>query len=126
MKVRIALLVVAALAALSATGVAVAGKVMAPKRGVQKITVTMVDFKFRFSKPTSKWIAGKTTFTVMNKGKSIHDFDIVRVKNMPFIAPGKKFTFTVNLKPGTWRYVCTVPRHDQLGMVGNVTVKSAA
>jgi len=82
----------------------------------------MVDFKFKFSLNASKLKAGKYQFTVQNKGKSIHDFDIVRVHNMPFIQPGKKTTFTVTLKKGSWHYVCTVPRHDQLGMSGELIV----
>jgi len=123
MRKRIALLLAAALVALAATGVAVAAKAMeAPAGGTTKITVTMVDFKFKFSKPVSNLKAGKYQFTVQNKGKSIHDFDIVRVHDMPYIQPGKKTSYTVVLKKGSWRYVCTVPRHDQLGMSGQLTV----
>jgi len=123
MRKRIALLVAAALAALAAAGVAVAAKAMEAPGGTTKIGVTMVDFKFKFSKPISNLKAGKYEFDIANKGKSIHDFDIVRVKDMPYIQPGKKFKYTVVLKKGSWRYVCTVPRHDQLGMSGQLIVK---
>ena len=36
----------------------------------------------------------------------------------------QKGWYRVTLKPGTWRYVCTVPRHDQLGMAGEFTIKA--
>ena len=124
MKRRIALLAVVAVAAamsLSIVGAAGAasGSTQATKP-VQKVTVLMYDFRFKFSKPKLK--AGKTHFTVINRGKSIHDFDITRVHQMPFIQPGKTYKFTVTLKPGKFHYVCTVPRHDQLGMTGELTV----
>jgi uncharacterized cupredoxin-like copper-binding protein len=86
----------------------------------QKVTVLMYDFRFQLKKTLAP---GKTTFTVINRGKSIHDFDILRVKNMPFIAPGKRFTYTVTLKKGKWRFICTVPRHAAFGMNGNLVVK---
>jgi plastocyanin len=121
--------VIFAVAATTATtlalsgGAAVAEGVTAP---TQKVTVTMTDFKFRLTKSgtvvrTLK--AGKATFTMVNKGRSIHDFDIVKVKNGPFIAGGNRGKYTVTLKKGTWRYICTVPRHVALGMSGKLVVK---
>jgi uncharacterized cupredoxin-like copper-binding protein len=127
MRNRIAVTFAAAVAAATtlvlAGGAAVAEGVTAP---AQKVTVTMTDFKFRLTKAgtvvrTLK--AGKATFTMANKGKSIHDFDIVKVKNGPFMAPGKSGKYTVTLKKGTWRYICTVPRHVSLGMSGKLVVK---
>jgi plastocyanin len=122
MKHRIALLTAAiAVIALVIVGGALAARDSKDATSVQAVTVNMVDFKFRLSKTLLK--PGKTTFTVYNRGKSVHDFDITKVKNMPFIAPTKKFVFTVTLKAGTWRYVCTVPRHAALGMTGKLVVK---
>jgi uncharacterized cupredoxin-like copper-binding protein len=110
-------------AAAVATALALAGGATVAEGvvGPQKVTVTMTDFKFKLTKTTLK--AGKTTFTAFNRGKSIHDFDIVKVKNGPFIAPGKSGKYTVTLKRGTWRIVCTVPRHAGLGMTGKLVVK---
>ena len=122
MKHRIALFTAAiAVTALVIVGGAIAARDAKEATSVQAVTVSMVDFKFRLSKTLLK--PGKTTFTVYNRGKSIHDFDITKVKNMPFIAPGKKFVFTVTLKAGTWRYICTVPRHSSLGMFGKIVAK---
>jgi uncharacterized cupredoxin-like copper-binding protein len=128
MKNRIALLVALAGAVavtLGAVGAAVASRaVSSPQQATvlpQKITVFMYDFRFKLSVARAK--PGKTTFTVINRGHSIHDFDLVKVHKTPFLAPGKRNTFTVTLKKGTWNYVCTVPRHSELGMHGKLVVK---
>jgi uncharacterized cupredoxin-like copper-binding protein len=126
MKNRIALFVALAAAAvtLGAVGTAVASRAAStPQKATAlptKVTVTMYDFRFKLS--LSKVKAGKTTFTVINRGKSIHDFDLIGVKNSPFLQPGKRLTFTVTLKKGTKSYVCTVPRHSELGMHGKLVV----
>jgi plastocyanin len=123
-RVAVIFAAVATAATLALVGAAAdAEGVTAP---AQKVTVTMTDFKFKLTKSgtTVKSLkAGKATFTVLNKGKSIHDFDIVKVKNAPFIAAGKSGKYTVTLKKGTFRYICTVPRHVALGMSGTLVVK---
>ncbi len=88
------------------------------------INVTAVDFKFRLSK-LSVPRGSVVTFKVVNKGKSPHDFDIPELrKGTKYIAPGKNTTFKVTFnKAGAYRYVCTVPRHIQLGMDGRLRVK---
>jgi plastocyanin len=106
----------------AATASAMAAK---PKKAgaVKKVTVTMTEFKFAFTPKTYK-VGDKVTFTVRNKGVTGHDFDIAGVKNMPVIAGGKTFKYTVSFKKkGVYRYVCTVPRHAELGMTGRLTVK---
>jgi uncharacterized cupredoxin-like copper-binding protein len=86
------------------------------------INVTALDFKYKLSKTAIP--AGKlVTFKVTNKGKTAHDFDINGSKGTPYLAPGKSFTFKVKLKKGSWGFVCTVPRHAELGMRGNLTAK---
>lgn len=127
MKARITLLVTFAVAAAAALTVAGAGsaakgahaqKAAAP----QKVTVLMYDFRFKLSKPSVK--VGKVTFTVINKGHSIHNFAVPGVRNSPFLAPGTQKTYTVTFrKAGTFHYLCTVPRHAELGMTGDLIVK---
>jgi plastocyanin len=88
-----------------------------------KITVTMSDFKFKFSKPTApKGVP--IVFTVINKGPSPHDWDLDGTKGTPVVDVGKTTVLKVTIKKaGSYRYVCTVPRHAQFGMSGNLTVK---
>ena len=101
-----------------AAGVGAANNMATPV----KVTVTMSDFKFKLSK-TSVPSRTPVVFTVVNKGPSPHDFALPGRKT-----PVKPSNTTVTLKAtfaraGKVRYVCTVPRHASLGMVGNLTVK---
>ena len=88
------------------------------------INVTAVDFKFRLSKGTVPR-GSVVTFKVVNRGTSPHDFDIPELrKGTKYLAKGKTATFKVTFtKSGAYRYVCTVPRHIQLGMDGRLRVK---
>ena len=88
------------------------------------INVTAVDFKFRLSR-TSVPRGSVVTFKVVNRGKSPHDFDIPELrKGTRYLAPGKTTSYKVAFtKAGSYRYVCTVPRHIQLGMDGRLRVR---
>jgi uncharacterized cupredoxin-like copper-binding protein len=115
------------ISALAASGVAYASssssKVVAPV----KITVTLKDYSFAFSKPSVKFVKPGTTvvFTVKNAGAVQHNVDFVTVnKRSAIIAPGAKTTLKVVFKKrGTIQVVCDVPRHIQLGMVSTFKVK---
>ena len=41
----------------------------------------------------------------------------------PVVENGGTSKFSVNLKPGTYTFFCTVPGHREGGMVGKLTVK---
>ena len=88
------------------------------------INVTATDFKFRLSKKTVPR-GSVVTFKVVNKGNAIHDFDIPELrKGTKYLTRGKTATLKVTLnKAGAYRYVCTVPRHIQLGMDGRLRVQ---
>ena len=120
MKYRIALLLTLAVAGAAALTIAGAGTA-ARNATAQKLTVLMFDFRFKLSKATLA--PGKVTITAINKGHSIHNFAIQGAKASPFLAPGTRKTFTITLKKGKYHYVCTVPRHAELGMFGDLVVK---
>jgi uncharacterized cupredoxin-like copper-binding protein len=88
-----------------------------------KVTVTAVDYRFRLSKPSVP--KGKPIlFTLVNRGKTVHDFDFPSRKGTPIIAPGKRTTLRLTFaKKGRYQYYCSVPRHAELGMSGFLTVK---
>jgi plastocyanin len=112
-------LIAAGVAAVALTGVAGAADQATPV----KVTVTMTDFKFKLSKTTVPK-GTPVVFTVVNKGPSPHDFDISGTKGTPVILAGNRSTQRVTFKKaGAFRYVCTVPRHAQFGMTGNLKVK---
>jgi plastocyanin len=80
--------------------------------------------KFTSSSLTAK--AGKVTVQFTNKSQVPHNFTIqgsgAVLGSTPTFAGGTK-TFTVDLKPGTYTFYCSVPGHRQAGMHGTITVK---
>jgi uncharacterized cupredoxin-like copper-binding protein len=117
---------IALISALLVTGVGSA--VVAQAAGAReaatpmKVTVTMTDFKFRLSAksvPSGRPIV----FTVINRGRNPHDFDLSGTRGTPVILPGRRTTQRVTFKrAANVRYVCTVPRHAQFGMAGRLKV----
>jgi uncharacterized cupredoxin-like copper-binding protein len=73
------------------------------------------------------------TLTVSNDGKIAHNLTVEqgpdpkkKTKDLigtPTFLPGKSEKLTVDLDPGRYAIVCTVPGHRQLGMTGTLTVK---
>jgi uncharacterized cupredoxin-like copper-binding protein len=82
---------------------------------------------FLVSLDASQAEAGTITFVVQNNSSMPHDFALegngVEQKT-PMINSGESATLTVDLEPGTYTYVCTIPGHEQLGMSGTFTVTS--
>jgi uncharacterized cupredoxin-like copper-binding protein len=120
---RIAVLVVAVAAVLAVSAQSALAAKSASKAAVT-VNVTAVDFKFKLSK-TSVPKGSVVTFKVTNKGNAPHDFDIPTLrKGTAYIAPGKSASFKATMsKSGSFRFVCTVPRHIELGMSGKFAVK---
>ena len=96
----------------------------APSPGVQKLTVTGVDFKFE---PSSLSIpAGKPVQVVFRNGSSSspHTFTIQGANFELQADPGGSDAGTLPaLPPGTYTFICSIPGHAQLGMTGTLTVK---
>ena len=69
--------------------------------------------------------AGAYAFQVANDGKIEHDLAIENgvKKKTPLIKGGGKANLEVELKPGKYRFWCTVPGHAQSGMEQDVTVE---
>ncbi len=88
------------------------------------VNVSAKDFSFELSPADVP--SGAVTFAVKNDGATVHDFEVtgngVEGKTT-FIQGGQDDSFTVNLAPGTYEYLCTVPSHKELGMEGTFTVK---
>ncbi len=69
--------------------------------------------------------AGSVTITMTNMSQVEHNVTIAEGSNVlgqtPVFVGGSK-TLTVNLKPGTYTFYCSVPGHRQAGMEGTLTV----
>jgi uncharacterized cupredoxin-like copper-binding protein len=84
-----------------------------------RVAVAAKEFKFAL-RPTSAR-HGRVSFTIKNVGKIQHDFKIAGKKTRK-INPKKSTTLTVNLKKGTYHYLCTLPGHAASGMKGTFRV----
>jgi len=108
----------ALIASLAVSGVAYAATSSQSVIAPTKITITMHDYSFTFSKRSVK--KGTTVvFTVKNAGTVQHNVDFTSLtKRTAILAPGAKATLKIVFKKkGTLQVVCDVPRHIQLGMV---------
>lgn len=84
------------------------------------VNVTAKEFHFTLSAKSVK--TGKVTFKITNKGHLSHDFKIDGVESK-LISPHHSTSITVNFKkPGSYRYMCTVPGHAAAGMKGKLKV----
>jgi len=83
------------------------------------------ELAYTTTKATAK--AGQVTIDFKNPQALTHDVAIEDTSGKELgatelIASGEDST-TVNLKPGTYYYFCTVPGHREAGMEGTLTVK---
>lgn len=64
------------------------------------------------------------TLKITNKGMLPHDVSIAGTSHAtPKIASGETVEMVLNLSPGTYQFICTVPGHKQAGMVGTIVVE---
>ncbi len=122
------------------TGTAAPPAAAAAKGG--KVTVTSTEYAFAPKAITTK--AGKVEITLDNKGAIPHELVVLKtsadpgslkvgsdqrvsekasVGEVPEITAGKAKSATLDLKPGTYVYVCNIPTHYGDGMRGVLTVK---
>jgi plastocyanin len=81
----------------------------------------------KFDKTSLSASAGKVTIDFTNKAPEGHNVTIASsggavIGATPTFTGGSK-TVTVNLKPGTYTFFCSVPGHEQGGMKGTLVVK---
>jgi plastocyanin len=69
--------------------------------------------------------AGKVTITMTNMSPLEHNVTVAKGSTVLGATPtfqGGTKTLTLNLKPGTYTFYCSVPGHRQAGMEGTLTV----
>jgi uncharacterized cupredoxin-like copper-binding protein len=98
------------------------------------IAATEKDFAIALDKASVP--AGAVTFNVKNDGPSPHNLSVLPgngaskqqgvtgkpIQETPNIDSGKTANLTVNLQPGTYQILCSIPGHVQLGMIIQFTV----
>jgi len=81
----------------------------------------------KYTKSTLSAKAGKVTIAFTNSSPLMHNFTLQQGTSGKILGATPTFqggtkTLTLNLKPGTYTYFCTVPGHRMAGMVGTLTV----
>ncbi len=90
--------------------------------GGNTVNVVEKDFAIALDKATVS--VGSVTFTIKNDGPSPHNLAFPDLKKVSeTIDAGATTKLTVDLKAGTYTYICNVPGHEQRGMKGTLTVK---
>ena len=83
--------------------------------------------QLKYTKKTLAAKAGKVSIVMTNMAPESHNLTIQKGTNgavvgaTPTFMGGSK-TLSVNLKPGTYTFYCSVPGHRAAGMVGTLTV----
>ena len=94
--------------------------------GGETVKVSATDFKFDPSDPAVA--PGEVTFDVTNDGETLHNLEVEgpsgEAELPEDLQPGDSGSFAVDLsEPGSYKFYCPVGNHEELGMVGEVTVK---
>lgn len=94
----------------------------APASG-ETTTITAKDVKFS---PTSVNVVEGSTVEFVNADGFAHDItiDILKLKVLANANETKRFT--IQAKPGTYDFYCSIPGHKESGMVGKMTVLPGA
>ena len=66
--------------------------------------------------------AGPLTINSQNKSQTIHDISVQGQATGKQVKGGGTSTIKVNLKPGKYTFLCTVPGHAAAGMKGTLTI----
>lgn len=90
------------------------------------VGVVMREFEFEPRPLVAK--AGRVRFQLINRGSVEHDFMIPELMGemeheRDLVQPGQSKTIEVDLKPGVYEAVCTVPGHKEAGMVLTIEVR---
>jgi plastocyanin len=90
-------------------------------------TVAMTEYEFS---PKTVSVARGTKLTVRNDGQIAHNLTVKssassskKLIGTDSFLGGRSEKLEVDLSPGRYTIVCTVPGHEQLGMVGTLTVR---
>jgi plastocyanin len=94
------------------------------------LTVKMSEYEFQ---PRNVTVDRGATVRVTNEGEIAHNLKIERgpdpnketqeLAGTDSFLPGDNETLTVDLAPGRYAMVCTVPGHRELGMTGQIRVR---
>ena len=107
---------------LASIGTPVNTKPIAAKGGVLEMDANPQG-KLAFASTMATAPAGSLRIMMKNPSSLQHDIALQGDGKGPVVGQGGSSSFTANLKPGKYTYLCTVPGHADGGMKGTLTVK---
>jgi plastocyanin len=99
----------------------------APPPPPARVQIVAQEFRYALSRRVIK--AGPAILELRNMGEDAHDLVLLRadggkvVVRWPEAQPGTVVDREVRLRPGLYRFVCTVANHRALGMQALLTVR---
>jgi iron uptake system component EfeO len=97
-----------------------------PAASLPEGTIAVEATNYAFTPSTISVPAGEVTFQVKNAGTEEHEFEIFQgdtvVDEIEGLVPGLTKDLTVTLAAGDYQFKCLLNGHDQLGMIGTLTV----
>ena len=92
----------------------------------EPIRMTADEYRFDPGAIKAASAARGIRITLVNRGKLAHNIRVMdgdrELGGVQSFPPGEERSATVRLAPGTYRFVCTVGDHEQLGMKGELVV----
>jgi plastocyanin len=101
--------------------------IYAPPPAPARVQVVAQEFRYSLSRATVK--TGVAIIELRNMGQDAHDLLLARadggrvVLRWPEAQPGAVIDRQVTLKPGLYRFTCTVANHRALGMQALLRVR---
>jgi uncharacterized cupredoxin-like copper-binding protein len=87
----------------------------------------VVALEYSFDPATIPTNAHTVEFALRNQGQVEHDFELIGPSgveaHIDVVPPGITRATAVDLKPGTYSFICTIADHAQRGMRGTLTVR---
>ncbi len=111
----------------ASTGPSASSGSQASASGEIQLIATDEAGQFRFVPDRIEVRPGQTiSLRVVNQGASVHDLAVPDLGvETGQIDPGQEATLTLTAPstPGEYRFICTIPGHEQLGMRGTLVVQ---
>jgi plastocyanin len=94
----------------------------APAGGGAATEVSMTEYAFD---PADATVSQGDTITATNDGEIPHNYTIEAdgEEGTEDVDPGSSGELTVNVDPGEYEVICTIPGHAEQGMTGTITVE---
>ncbi len=93
----------------------------------EPLRVTADEYRFDPGTVTVRGAPPRLEVTLRNSGSLAHNLVVLdgeqELGGTPSIPAGDRRTASVELEPGSYRYVCTVGDHLELGMEGELTIR---